>query len=191
MKRAIIIASVAASLWGGAALAQDKPAFVFTAIPDHRTLHAGRGISSGQGRPSSMDRSSWPGSAALPACRARRQVPGSKALAQGAEDVAFKSYFIANTRTGLKSSKEFPTAIAGKSFTFGSRASTSGRLMPEFYIRREFGGHTPDEIFRKSASRATIAGQSSSSSPAPSRSERSTTGVGGLTARRARSIRRR
>jgi len=71
----------------------------------------------------------------LTGVQARRAVPGSQAIAQGAEDAAFVSYFIANAATGLKPSKEFPKDIAGKSFTFGSKTSTSGRLMPEFYIR--------------------------------------------------------
>ena len=77
--------------------------------------------------------------------QARRQVPGSEAIAQGAEDVAFKSFFIANAKTGLAPSKELPKAIAGKSFTFGSRASTSGRLMPEYFIRSAFG-RGPEEV---------------------------------------------
>lgn len=78
--------------------------------------------------------------------QARRAVPGSEAIAQGAEDVKFKSYFIANVETGLKPSKEFPAGIAGKTFTFGSRASTSGRVMPEYFIRKNFG-KGPDEVF--------------------------------------------
>jgi phosphonate transport system substrate-binding protein len=81
--------------------------------------------------------------------QARKRVPGSEAIAQGAEDVAFKSFFIANTKAGLKPSKQFPKEIAGKSFTFGSRASTSGRLMPEYFLRQEFGNRGPDEIFSR------------------------------------------
>ena len=81
--------------------------------------------------------------------QARRQVPGSEAIAQGAEDVAFRTFFIANAKAGLKPSKEFPKEIAGKSFTFGSRASTSGRLMPEYFIRQQFGGRGPEEIFSR------------------------------------------
>jgi phosphonate transport system substrate-binding protein len=81
--------------------------------------------------------------------QARRQVPGSDAIAQGAEDVAFKALLIANAKTGLKADKEFPRAIAGLSFTFGARASTSGRLMPEYYIRRQFEGRTPEDIFSR------------------------------------------
>jgi phosphonate transport system substrate-binding protein len=81
--------------------------------------------------------------------QARRAVPGSEAIAQGAEDVAFKSYLIANAKTGLARTQDLPQAIAGKTFTFGARASTSGRLMPEFFLRQAFGGKGPDEIFAR------------------------------------------
>ncbi|GJD36611.1 putative selenate ABC transporter substrate-binding protein [Methylobacterium aerolatum] len=81
--------------------------------------------------------------------QARRAVPGSQAIAQGAEDAAFKTYFIANAATGLQKSADFPKAIAGKTFTFGSRASTSGRLMPEFFIRQAFPGQTPEQVFER------------------------------------------
>ncbi len=50
--------------------------------------------------------------------------------------------------TGLKPSKEFPAGIAGKTFTFGSRASTSGRVMPEYYIRK-YLGKSPDDVFSR------------------------------------------
>lgn len=75
----------------------------------------------------------------LSGVRARALVPGSQAVAQGKEDTAFISYFIANASTGLTEGKTLPKAIAGKTFTFGSKGSTSGRLMPEFYIRQTFG----------------------------------------------------
>jgi len=81
--------------------------------------------------------------------QARRAVPGSEAIAQGAEDVNFKSYFIANSETGLRSSKDFPVAIQGKSLLFGSRSSTSGRVMPEYFIRKHFAGKQPEEIFSR------------------------------------------
>jgi phosphonate transport system substrate-binding protein len=80
--------------------------------------------------------------------QARRAVPGSEAIAQGAEDVNFKSYFIANAESGLKPSKDFPAGVAGKTFTFGSRASTSGRVMPEYFIRKSLG-KAPDEVFAR------------------------------------------
>jgi phosphonate transport system substrate-binding protein len=81
--------------------------------------------------------------------QARHAVPGSEAIAQGAEDVNFKSYFIASAETGLKFSKDFPAGIKGRTFLFGSRSSTSGRVMPEYFIRKHFAGKTPDEIFSR------------------------------------------
>lgn len=81
--------------------------------------------------------------------QARHAVPGSEAIAQGAEDVNFKSYFIASRETGLKFSKDFPAGIQGRTFLFGSRSSTSGRVMPEYFIRQHFPGKTPDEIFSR------------------------------------------
>jgi len=81
--------------------------------------------------------------------QARHAVPGSEAIAQGAEDVNFKSYFIANSETGLKPSKDFPAGIQGRTLLFGSRSSTSGRVMPEYFIRKHFAGKQPDEIFSR------------------------------------------
>ena len=77
----------------------------------------------------------------LTGVQARLAVPGSQAIAQGAEDVEFKSYFIANVSTGLKLGKDFPREIAGKTFTFGSRGSTSGRLFPEISSVRRPARH--------------------------------------------------
>lgn len=84
----------------------------------------------------------------LSGVRARLLVPGSEAIAQGQEDTAFKTYFITHHSTGLKLSDSFPTAIAGKTFTFGSKGSTSGRLMPEYYIRQQLG-KTPEAVFNR------------------------------------------
>src|SRR5690606_7087079 len=83
----------------------------------------------------------------LSGVRARQLVPGSEALAQGYEDQFFKSYFIAHHSAGLKASEEFPLDIKGKTFTFGSKGSTSGRLMPEFYIREHLGA--PERVFTR------------------------------------------
>ena len=84
----------------------------------------------------------------LSGVQARAKVEGSEAIAQGAEDKEFRTYFIANTSTGLQASDSFPRNIAGKTFTFGSKGSTSGRLMPEYYIRQEFG-EAPDSVFER------------------------------------------
>ncbi|MEE2933836.1 MAG: putative selenate ABC transporter substrate-binding protein [Pseudomonadota bacterium] len=84
----------------------------------------------------------------LSGVRARQLVKGSKAIAQGLEDPFFETYFIAHESSGLKPSSSFPKGIAGKTFTFGSKGSTSGRLMPEFHIRKAFG-KTPDKVFKR------------------------------------------
>jgi len=85
----------------------------------------------------------------LSGVQARRLVPGSQAIAQGLEDPDFKSYFIANTSTGLTQSDTLPEAFIDQpSFTFGSKGSTSGRLMPEFYLRETFN-QAPDQLFDK------------------------------------------
>jgi phosphonate transport system substrate-binding protein len=84
----------------------------------------------------------------LTGVQARLAVPGSRALAQGAEDVEFKSYIIAHASTGLKLAKDFPRDLEGKTFTFGARASTSGRLFPEHFIRQALG-REPDKVFSR------------------------------------------
>lgn len=84
----------------------------------------------------------------LSGVQARRLVPGSIALAQGIEDKAFATYFIANAKTGLQAEDALSDAIKGRSFTFGSKGSTSGRLMPEFYLRQRFG-EAPEIIFSR------------------------------------------
>ena len=84
----------------------------------------------------------------LSGVRARALVSGSTAIAQGVEDPKFQTYFIAHSSTGLKKSSNFPIMIAGKTFTFGSKGSTSGRLMPEFYIRKYFS-NSPNKVFSR------------------------------------------
>jgi phosphonate transport system substrate-binding protein len=84
----------------------------------------------------------------LSGVQARKLVPDSQAIAQGYEDQFFITYFIANTSTGLSESADLPKAVAGKTFTFGSKGSTSGRLMPEFHIRKVFG-KAPEEVFSR------------------------------------------
>jgi phosphonate transport system substrate-binding protein len=84
----------------------------------------------------------------LAGVQARRLVKGSLAIAQGYEDQFFVSFFIAHASTGLRESKDFPKGMAGLTFTFGSKGSTSGRLMPEFHIRQAFG-KSPEEVFRR------------------------------------------
>lgn len=83
----------------------------------------------------------------LSGIRARQATPGSEPIAQGAEDREFYSYFIANRNTGIEPSEDgLPEAVRGKRFTFGSKSSTSGRLIPEYHVRQQLGG-APDEVF--------------------------------------------
>jgi phosphonate transport system substrate-binding protein len=84
----------------------------------------------------------------LSGVQARMRVPGSQAIAQGYEDQFFKTYFIAHESAGVSKRERFPTDIAGKTLTFGSKGSTSGRLMPEFYIREAFG-KAPEAVFER------------------------------------------
>ncbi len=81
----------------------------------------------------------------LSGVQARIAVPDSHAIAQGAEDEAFVTYFIANAETDLSVSEAFPD-MAGRSFTFGAETSTSGRLMPDYWIR-ENTGQAPEALF--------------------------------------------
>lgn len=75
----------------------------------------------------------------LTGVQAREAVPGARALAQGALDREYRCYFIAHAATGLAPSDAFPLGLEGRSFTFGSRSSTSGRLMPEHFVRTATG----------------------------------------------------
>ncbi|MEZ5976876.1 MAG: putative selenate ABC transporter substrate-binding protein [Planctomycetota bacterium] len=82
----------------------------------------------------------------LTGVQARRAVEGARALAFGVDDPKYKSYFIANPAAGVEPSDAFPMGLEGKSFTFGSATSTSGRLMPEHFIRKATG-KSPAEFF--------------------------------------------
>ena len=74
-----------------------------------------------------------------------RQRTGGRAIAQGMEDTAFYSWFIAHKSSGLTSTaSKFPSGIRGRTLTFGSSQSTSGRLMPEFFIRKNMDGDLSD-----------------------------------------------
>lgn len=85
----------------------------------------------------------------LSGVQARRLVPDSVALAQGVEDAEFTSYFIAHDSTGLAPNEdELPDAVQDMTFTFGAKTSTSGRLMPEHFLRQRFG-EAPDDIFSR------------------------------------------
>lgn len=89
--------------------------------------------------------------------QARKGVPGSRAIAQGDVDPNYKSYFIAHKSTGLTKSDEFPAAIKDLTFTFGSKSSTSGRLMPTYFILKKTG-MMPDKFFTNPAQYQMVGG---------------------------------
>ena len=87
----------------------------------------------------------------LSGVQARRLVPGSEALAQGKEDQFFKTYLIAHHSANVSASDslaDIADQLKGKTFTFGSKGSTSGRLMPEFYLREQFKA-APNQVFSR------------------------------------------
>jgi len=84
----------------------------------------------------------------LSGVRARFKARGAIAFAQGGSDMNFQTYFIAHKSSNLQRSDTFPKEIVGKSFTFGSEQSTSGRLMPEYYIRK-YLNKAPKDVFSK------------------------------------------
>jgi phosphonate transport system substrate-binding protein len=72
----------------------------------------------------------------LTGVQARLQTPGATLVAQRDIDDAFQSVFIASAVSGIKPVAEVKglSVYKGKRFTFGSESSTSGRLMPEYFL---------------------------------------------------------
>jgi phosphonate transport system substrate-binding protein len=72
----------------------------------------------------------------LTGVQARLQVEGAQAIAQRDIDAEFHSVLIANVNSGLDelASDADLTQLKGKTLTFGSESSTSGRLMPQYYL---------------------------------------------------------
>ena len=155
--------------------AEEKPTFVFTAIPDadeSRLQQRFNKVAVYLSEKLNVDvkyipvksygaavtafrndqvQLAWFGG--LSGVRARTLVPGSEAIAQGFEDQSFKSYIIAHHSTGLKPNADLSDAFKAfntkdMTLTFGSKGSTSGRLMPEFYLREEFKA-APNDVFSR------------------------------------------
>jgi phosphonate transport system substrate-binding protein len=74
----------------------------------------------------------------LTGVQARDRVRGAKAIAQRDIDADFHSLFIAHKTAGLAPFEDVSgvRALAGHTFTFGSETSTSGRLMPQYYLHQ-------------------------------------------------------
>ena len=167
-RRALSLAALVFAAWP--AQAQDAPTLYFSAIPDddETRLEARFGkvaayLEARLGVPvryvpvkdyaasvtafrNDQIQLAWFGG--LSGVQARRLVPGSRAIAQGVEDQSFVTYLIANTGTGLTEAEDgsLPEGLEGLSFTFGSQSSTSGRLMPEYHLRR-ITGAAPKDYF--------------------------------------------
>jgi phosphonate transport system substrate-binding protein len=69
----------------------------------------------------------------LTGTQARLLVPGAHALVQRDIDGEFHSVIIANKARGIGSLGD----LRGHTFTFGSESSTSGRLMPQYFLSKE------------------------------------------------------
>ncbi len=158
LKATLLTAALLASACGGAA---DDPVLRFSAIPDQNTtelaekfdrvadwLQGELGVpvefvptsdytASVEAFKNGDVQLAWFGG--LTGVRARAAVEGARAIAQGRVDPEYRSYFVANGRLGLSLSDVFPEELEGRTFTFGSESSTSGRLMPEVFLRRETG----------------------------------------------------
>lgn len=74
----------------------------------------------------------------LTGVQARLQVPGAEAIAQRDIDANFHSVFIANRKSGIEPLQDSSdlAQLKGRSLTFGSESSTSGRLMPQYFLQQ-------------------------------------------------------
>ena len=72
----------------------------------------------------------------LTGVQARLQVDDAQAILQRDGDDQFHSVFIANADSGLEPIDDVSdlSQLEGHRFTFGSESSTSGRLMPQYYL---------------------------------------------------------
>lgn len=75
----------------------------------------------------------------LTGVQARSLVPEAEAVAQRPMDAEFKSYFIKQAGLDIEALED----LAGHSFSFGSESSTSGHLMPRYFLNEV--GINPEE----------------------------------------------
>lgn len=82
----------------------------------------------------------------LTGVQARLQTDGAEVIAQRDIDEAFHSVFIASSAAGVEPFEAVDglTALEGLRFTFGSESSTSGRLMPTYFL--EQAGIRPEDF---------------------------------------------
>jgi phosphonate transport system substrate-binding protein len=77
----------------------------------------------------------------LTGVQARLAATGAMAIAQRPEDQEFLSVFVARPGSGIETLID----LQGKTFTFGSESSTSGNLMPRFFLGQ--AGIVPEDDF--------------------------------------------
>ncbi len=82
---------------------------------------------------------SWFGG--LTGVQARIATPGADAVLQRPRDTEFESVFVVGTDTGIQTLSD----LRGHTFTFGSESSTSGHLMPRFFLSEV--GLVPEDDF--------------------------------------------
>jgi len=78
--------------------------------------------------------------------QARLRDPGAQAIAQRERDAEFHSKFIIRRGVPARSLEELADLAGDLTITFGSESSTSGHLMPRFFLRQ--AGLDPDSSFR-------------------------------------------
>jgi phosphonate transport system substrate-binding protein len=79
----------------------------------------------------------------LTSVQAQKQAKGAHRIIMRQEDAHFKSYFITRKDTGIKRLQD----LKGKTFAFGSVSSTSGHLMPRYFLLK--AGIVPERDFAK------------------------------------------
>jgi phosphonate transport system substrate-binding protein len=79
----------------------------------------------------------------LTSVQAAKQAKGARRIIMRKEDAEFKSHFITRKDTGVKALAD----LKGKTFAFGSVSSTSGHLMPRYFLLK--GGINPEKDFAK------------------------------------------
>lgn len=82
----------------------------------------------------------------LTGVQARLQDTGATAIAQREKDAAFHSKFIVRAGVPVNSLEDLLDQAGNLTITFGSESSTSGHLMPRFFLRKI--GLDPDSDFK-------------------------------------------
>jgi phosphonate transport system substrate-binding protein len=79
----------------------------------------------------------------LTSVQAARRAKGARRIIMRKEDAEFKSHFIGRKEAGFRDLKD----LKGKTFAFGSVSSTSGHLMPRYFLLK--AGINPEKDFSK------------------------------------------